>query len=68
MSAKELFLLEDLVVGRQGYPDGAGGAPLLPAVSSTEIRARLARGEDVGALVPRRVLDYLEERRLYRPA
>jgi len=57
-----------LVVGRQGHPDGAGGAPLLPAVSSTEIRARLARGEDVGALVPRRVLDYLEERRLYRPA
>jgi nicotinate-nucleotide adenylyltransferase len=56
-----------LVVGRDGFPDGAGGAPLLPAVSSTEIRARLARGDDVSALVPRRALAYLHERGLYRP-
>jgi nicotinate-nucleotide adenylyltransferase len=55
-----------LVVGREGYPDGAGGAPLLPAVSSTDIRARLARGEDVAALVPRRVLAYVQDRGLYR--
>ncbi len=55
-----------VVVGRQGHPEGAGGRPLLPAVSSTEVRARIGRGEDVSHLVPQRVLRYLEERRLYR--
>jgi nicotinate-nucleotide adenylyltransferase len=54
-----------LVVGRQGY-EGAADAPALPAVSSTVIRERLARGEDVSALVPRRVLAYVAERGLYR--
>jgi nicotinate-nucleotide adenylyltransferase len=55
-----------VVVGRQGHPAGAAGAPLLPAVSSTDIRARLARGEDVSALVPARVARYVRERGLYR--
>jgi nicotinate-nucleotide adenylyltransferase len=54
-----------LVVGRQGY-EGAADAPELPAVSSTVIRERLARGEDVSTLVPRRVLAYVAERGLYR--
>jgi nicotinate-nucleotide adenylyltransferase len=54
-----------VVVGRQGYP--AGPAPALPAISSTEVRERLARGEDVSALVPRRVVAYALERGLYRP-
>ena len=54
-----------VVVGRAGH-EGAPGAPALPAVSSTEIRARLARGEDVGGLVPRRVLDHVRERGLSR--
>jgi nicotinate-nucleotide adenylyltransferase len=53
-----------VVVGRQGHAEVAG--PSLPAISSTEIRARVARGEDVSALVPRRVLAYLRERGLYR--
>ena len=53
-----------VVVGRQGYAGGEG--PALPAVSSTEIRDRLARGEDVSALVPRRVAEYALERGLYR--
>jgi nicotinate-nucleotide adenylyltransferase len=55
-----------IVVGREGHPEGAGGAPLLPPVSSTEIRARLARGEDVSGLVPRLVREYIAERGLYR--
>jgi nicotinate-nucleotide adenylyltransferase len=55
-----------IVVGRQGYPGGVG--PGLPAVSSTEVRERLGRGEDVAGLVPRRVLEYVEERGLYRSA
>jgi nicotinate-nucleotide adenylyltransferase len=54
-----------VVVGREGYPPIAG-APALPAVSSTEIRARIARGEDVRGLVPERVRRYVEERGLYR--
>jgi nicotinate-nucleotide adenylyltransferase len=55
-----------VVVGRQGHPEGAEGRPLLPPISSTDIRARLARGEDVSALVPRRVREYIAERGLYR--
>jgi nicotinate-nucleotide adenylyltransferase len=54
-----------VVIGREGFPP-VPGAPSLPAVSSTEIRARIARGEDVSGLVPRRVREYLEERGLYR--
>lgn len=60
-----------VVVGRQGWPAGpgtpVGAAPSLPAISSTEIRERLARGEDVSALVPARALAYALERGLYRP-
>ncbi len=53
-----------VVVGRQGH--GGGPAPALPDISSTEVRARIARGEDVSALVPRKVREYLEARALYR--
>ena len=55
-----------VVVGRQGHAEGAEGRPLLPGVSSTEVRARLSRGEDVSRLVPRKVIAYLAERGLYR--
>jgi nicotinate-nucleotide adenylyltransferase len=54
-----------IVVGRQGHPP-VEGAPSFPAVSSTRVREGLARREDVGALVPRRVLEYVRERGLYR--
>ncbi len=54
-----------IVVGREGFPPVAG-APTLPAISSTEIRARFGRGEDVSGLVPRKVREYAEERGLYR--
>ena len=53
-----------VVIGREGYPGGA--EPRLPAVASSAIRERLARGEDVGALVPRRVLEHIRARGLYR--
>lgn len=56
-----------VIVGREGYPP-VPGAPSLPAISSTEIRARLARGDDVSGLVPRKVLEYAAGRGLYRPA
>ncbi len=53
-----------IVVGRAGEVAFADG-PALPDVSSTEVRERLLRGEDVSALVPTRVLAYLKERELY---
>jgi len=54
-----------IVVGREGWPP-VQGAPTLPRISSSEIRARIARGEDVSGLVPREVLAYVAERGLYR--
>ena len=35
-------------------------------ISSTEIRARAARGEDITALVPAAVAGYIEAHQLYR--
>ena len=56
--------VELLVVGRQG----AGGQhPVeISCVSSTEVRERLARGQDVSALVSARVLAFIAQRGLYR--
>ncbi|HEY0708650.1 MAG TPA: nicotinate (nicotinamide) nucleotide adenylyltransferase [Polyangia bacterium] len=59
-------LVTFIVVGRAGFP--ATGSVEMPAVSSTEVRARLARGESddlVQGLVPRTVLDYIRAHRLY---
>lgn len=53
-----------IVVGRQGYPSRADIE--LPDISSTEIRERLARGENVLPWVPRAVMDYIDEHGLYR--
>jgi len=35
-------------------------------ISSTEIRRRVARGEDVSGMLPPPVLDYISTHRLYR--
>jgi nicotinate-nucleotide adenylyltransferase len=52
-----------IVVGRAG---GHGSAPVvMPAVSSTEIRASLAAGRDASTVVPKTVLDYIASRGLY---
>jgi nicotinate-nucleotide adenylyltransferase len=61
-------LAPPIVIGRTGYAlPGALVCPIeMPAVSSTEIRERLARGEDVMPLLPRAVLGYIAERGLYR--
>ena len=53
-----------IVVGRAGEA-AFGDGPVLPDVSSTVVRERLARGEDVSSLVPTGVLAYLKERELY---
>jgi nicotinate-nucleotide adenylyltransferase len=36
------------------------------AISASEIRARVARGEDISAMVPPAVAAYIHERGLYR--
>ncbi|MFN7993308.1 MAG: nicotinate-nucleotide adenylyltransferase [Bryobacteraceae bacterium] len=69
-----LTLVEFIVVSRPGHryavPPGARVHRLetvdLP-VSSSDIRRKLAAGED-GVAVPAAVLDYIREHRLYRPA
>jgi nicotinate-nucleotide adenylyltransferase len=58
------------VFERPGYPVPAGdvqnaGAPA-QNVSASEIRSRIARGEDVAALVPAPVLAYIRQHNLYR--
>jgi nicotinate-nucleotide adenylyltransferase len=76
-------LAPPLVMGRAGAPpaaaaavDWVGGAdlppelPMLPQVSSTEIRAALAEGrlDDVRGLVPASVLDHIRAAGLYGAA
>lgn len=59
-------MVEVVVVPRAGFPAPEAKGPPLPEVSSTEVREKLARGEDVSALVPREVLAYVREKKLYR--
>lgn len=63
-------LAPPFVVGRAGYPHPAAPGLSLPELSSTSVRALLARGEEALAaeLVPRDVLRYAREHRLYREA
>lgn len=53
-----------IVIGRTGFPGGSAIA--MPAMSSTEVRARLAKGEPVDDYVPRAVRAYIDEHGLYR--
>ena len=56
------------VFARPGFPL-SGKARLIPMqpmpVSSSEIRARVGRGEDISALVPPAVANYVADHRLY---
>lgn len=58
------------VFARPGWSAPGGRARHVPfapmAISASDIRARLARGEDVSALVPAAVLDYIHRHGLYR--
>ena len=59
-------LAPPIVLGRAGFT-GSGAAALLPEVSSTQVRAAIARGawDEVEKLVPREVLAYARARGLY---
>lgn len=63
---------DPIVYPREGYSmpqEGSGATPLyaeLHDISSTEIREKLIRGEDVSSLLPAAVLDFIRENGLYR--
>ncbi len=59
-------LVEILLVNREGQPGLAGAGPPLPAISSTEVRRRLAAGEPLDGLLPASVERYAREHALYR--
>ena len=76
-AAEELFALAHFVgVSRPGYdtvdlarfPDGAVTLLEVPAlaISSSDCRARVVRGDPIWYLVPDGVVQYIEKRRLYR--
>jgi nicotinate-nucleotide adenylyltransferase len=54
-----------LVLGRLGHPRPEAPLPVVPQVSSTEVRDRLARGLPVDDTVPRGVIRYAQEHHLY---
>lgn len=61
-------LAPPLVVGRAGHPHPfqATETPFdFPDISSSAIRRRLARGENVDGLLPNRVASYIRDHRLY---
>jgi nicotinate-nucleotide adenylyltransferase len=61
-------LAPPLVLGRAGFEAEGSPAPLLPEISSSEIRdsIRAGRQSEIEALVPRGVLAYIAEHRIYR--
>ncbi len=56
-----------LVVGRAGVEAAGAPVPVLPAISSTDVRAKVAGGkwEELARLVPRDVLALIRARTLY---
>jgi len=60
-------LAPPIVLGRVGVSYEDAPPPILPAISSTEVRAMIAAGRfaELEALVPRRVLDHVRARGLY---
>lgn len=59
-------LAPPILLARGGHPHPGARGPVLPEVSSTEVRARLAGQGDASELVPAAVLAYVRERGLYR--
>jgi nicotinate-nucleotide adenylyltransferase len=57
-----------LVLGRVGVDIPGAPPPVLPAISSTEVRARITAGawDELGWLVPRDVIAWIRSRGLYK--
>lgn len=62
-------LAPPIVLGRAGF-DVPGASPVLPEVSSTQVRAAIERNDwdSIASLVPRAVLEYARMHELYRRA
>ncbi len=62
-------LAPPIVLGRVGFEASGAPAAVVPGISSSDIRARVAASDwaTLEALVPRAVLAYLREHRLYLP-
>ncbi len=58
-------LVPIIVVGRAGYDSPSADVPILPAISSTEIRQRISRKKNISPFVPRSVLEYIKKHGLY---
>ena len=60
-------LAPPLVLARAGFDTPGAGPPLLPEVSSTKVRASLARGawDEVDQVVPREVVAHIRAKGLY---
>jgi nicotinate-nucleotide adenylyltransferase len=60
-------LAPPLVLGRVGVDVPGAPPPILPAISSTDVRARIAAGawDELASLVPRDVLAWIRSRGLY---
>lgn len=54
------------IVQREGNEDPDLAGPVFPAISSTEVRERLRRGDDVSRWVPAPVIQYIAAHQLYR--
>ena len=54
-----------MVLGRLGHPRADAPPSVIPQVSSTDVRDRLARGLPVDDVVPREVIGYARQHRLY---
>ncbi len=66
--AEELeSMVRVIVIGRSGFgkQPSLDGRLVMPAISSTDVRARLQDGRGAGGLVSRKVLEYIRERNLY---
>jgi nicotinate-nucleotide adenylyltransferase len=59
-------LCEMIIVPREGYARRGVLEFPIPGISSTEVRARVARDEDISGLVGREVVAHIEARGLYR--
>ena len=64
--AEELVKLVEFIVVRRSGSDPQS-VVAMPAVSSTQVRSRLAAGLSIDAQVPRRVLDLIQQHNLYGP-
>jgi nicotinate-nucleotide adenylyltransferase len=58
-------LAPPIVLGRIGFPHDRAPLPVIPEVASRDVRSMISRGEDVSAMVPRAVVEYVGAHKLY---